>query len=96
MSMGMSDALESSIREYSKFLLELPTLKTADELEFAEAEIRNTLTQHSRDIRKSENPVYQLMMFLAESHGKSAVAALGYDPFTMLPIVRVDGDEMSF
>jgi hypothetical protein len=96
MSMGMSDALEASIKEYSIYLLTLHECKTADELEFNEAEIHNTLSQQFRDIRKNEQPTMQLLEFLAEAHGKSAIVALGYDPFSMTPIVRLDGDEIAF
>ncbi len=96
MSMGMSDALEASIKDYSKYLLSLPVLKSAVELEFAEAEMRNVLTKNTRDIRKSEQPTMNLLLFLAEAHGKSAIVSLGFDPFSMQPIVRMDGDELSF
>jgi len=96
MAMGVSDALEKSIREYSKYLLSLHNCRNADELEYTEAEMRNTLAQHSRDVRKNEQPTIQLLEFLAESHGKSAIAALGIDPFSMHPIVKWDGDEMMF
>jgi hypothetical protein len=96
MAMGISNALESSIREYSSYLLSLHDCRNADELEFAEAEMRNTLAQHSRDVRKNEQPTIQLLEFLAESHGKSAIAALGIDPFSMQPIVKLEGDEMMF
>ena len=88
--------MEASLKAYSTFLLSLPVLKTADELEFAEAEIRNVLSQHTRDIRKNEQPTMHLLQFLAEAHGKSAIVALGFDPFSMTPIVRLEGDELSF
>jgi hypothetical protein len=91
----MSCALEQSIRMYSKFLLNLHG-QTAAELEYMEAEIRNVLCQNSRDVHPGELPVNQLLIFLAECHGKSAIVSLGIDPFSMEPIVRVDGDEMSF
>lgn len=96
MGMGISDALEKSVREFSKYLLNLNDCKTADELEYTEAEIRNILAQHSRDVSNAEIPVMRLLEFLAESHGKSAIAAMGIDPFSMLPIVRLDGDEIMF
>jgi tRNA U34 5-carboxymethylaminomethyl modifying GTPase MnmE/TrmE len=91
----MSGALEQSIRMYSKFLLDLHG-QTAVELEFGEAAIRNVMSQNSRDVHPGEMQVIQLLSYLAECHGKSAIASLGIDPFSMEPIVRLDGDEMSF
>lgn len=96
MAMGISDALEKSIREYSRYLLNLHECINAEELEYAEAEMCNILAQHSRDVRKSEQATIQLLGFLAECHGKSAIVALGFDPFSMQPIVKIDGDEMMF
>lgn len=96
MSHGLSDALESSIREYSKYLLELPQHKVAAELEFLQHEMHDHLDKQSRDVRRSEQPVIQLLHFLTEAHGKTAIINLGIDPFSMQPIVRIDGDEMMF
>lgn len=96
MSHGMSDALEASIREYSKYLMELPQHRAASELEYLQHEMQDTLSKQGRDVRKSEQPVIQLLHFLCEAHGKTMIVDLGIDPHSMQPIVRLDGDEMMF
>jgi hypothetical protein len=96
MAMGVSTAMENSIRAYSAFLLELPTLTKAEEMEAAEKEIHNTLMQNTPDISKKEAQINSLLLFLADAHTKSLIVGLGWDPFDMTPIVRLDGDEISF
>jgi len=95
MSGGMSHALELSLKEFSKHLVSLHD-KTASELEVAEKEMHRLINDQSRDVRKSEQPTVQLLQFLCEMHTKSAIVSLGIDPFSMIPIVREDGDEMMF
>lgn len=96
MAMGISEGMESSIKAYSRFLLELSTLKTAAEMEAAELEIHNILTQNTPDIWKKEAQINSLLLYLADAHTKSLIVELGWDPFSMSPIVRLDGDEISF
>ncbi len=95
MSGGISDALEASIREYSKYLLGLSG-KTAGELEFMNAEMHNVLDMQTRDVRKTERQVILFLQFLTEMHGKTAIVNLGIDPHSMQPIVKSDSDDLMF
>jgi hypothetical protein len=94
-SKDMSVELEQAIREYSNFLLKLRGWN-ATELEFEEKMILDLLTRYGKDLCSVELSTIQLMQFLAEAHAKSAIAGMGIDPFSMTPIVRIDGDEIMF
>lgn len=91
----MSDELEAAMKEYSRFLVKMSGWK-ATEIEFEEKLIQDRLSHFGKDVRPGELPVIQLMKSLCEAHGKSAIVALGIDPFSMTPLVRMEGDELSF
>lgn len=91
----MSDELELAVKEYSKFLVRLAGWN-ATEVEFEGKTLQDRLGQFGKDVRPGELPTIQLMQSLAEAHGKSAIIALGIDPFSMTPLVRLEGGELSF
>lgn len=96
MSMGLSDGLEKSVKEYSKYLLEVAGYKSATDIEFAGLEMIRKLQRMKEDVWTSELPTHQLLEFLADAHYKTLILNIGIDPFTLAPLVKNDGDEISF
>jgi hypothetical protein len=92
----LSESLETAINAYSGLLLELPTLTTTDEIEYAEKELHALLSNHGNEVRQHEQPVIQLLMLLADSYTRKRIIEKGIDPLSREPFVNLEDCQYSF